>query len=300
MIVEQQKGEMVTGVEELKIKPTRRCNVMEETLQIQKMQEIEKTLQAQRVQEFENMTKLKVTVIADYEAKKEKIRVVDVKGVRNGKPTAINSDMKTSSSWSFKLNNILENVVIGIKDRKNPQTNSDHRKREGRRNEQLDIKNRNEQLDVKNASEEQYVVLNQTNGNETLDMMQAKERDGFEAWQTKSHRAALQIVTWTQNTLGTQTSLNKECNDTAECRTERNRLWQHCRGCETPLTLRNIKRCRRCGGVYCDGCINQRSNRCYMCEGAYQPLRTTYSVEKSGSGTDRVERSALSAQGTGE
>ena len=71
-------------------------------------------LQQQRVQELEAMNKLQATIIADREARKEKVQLVDVKGI--GKPTVFNSDMKAWSSWSFKLGNFLEGAATGIKE----------------------------------------------------------------------------------------------------------------------------------------------------------------------------------------
>eukprot|EP00959_Pyramimonas_sp_CCMP1952_P200411 4191875-Pyramimonas_sp.AAC.1 len=60
------------------------------------------------------MTKLQASVIADREAKREKVQFVDLRGI--GKPSAFNSDVKAWSGWSFKLGNFHEDVATGIKE----------------------------------------------------------------------------------------------------------------------------------------------------------------------------------------
>ena len=65
MATEEQMSELVTQVRQLTAELTRQRDVVA-------------TLQAQRVQELENMTKLQASVIADREAKKERIQFVDI------------------------------------------------------------------------------------------------------------------------------------------------------------------------------------------------------------------------------
>ena len=84
------------------------------TNELTRQRDVVANLQGQRLQELEAVNRLQASVIADREAKKEKVQFVDIKGI--GRPTIFNSDMKAWSSWSFKLGNFLEGVTNGIKD----------------------------------------------------------------------------------------------------------------------------------------------------------------------------------------
>ena len=65
------------------------------TTELTRQRDVVGTLQAQRVQELEAMSKLQASVIADREAKKEKVQFVDIKGI--GKPTVFNSESSLTS-----------------------------------------------------------------------------------------------------------------------------------------------------------------------------------------------------------
>ena len=84
------------------------------TAELTRQRDLMNTVQAQRMQDLEAMTKLQQTIITEREASKKRVQLVDVKGI--GKPSVYNSDMKSWSSWAFKLQNFMEGVVSGIKE----------------------------------------------------------------------------------------------------------------------------------------------------------------------------------------
>jgi hypothetical protein len=146
------------------------------------------------------MTRLQASVIADREAKKEKVQFVDIKGI--GKPTVFNSDMKTWSSWSFKLGNFLEGLTTGIKEALEYCQDQEEVLGDLDRDEIAGCMD--DGTDIKNVSRQLYAVLAQLCEGEALDLVQAtKDNDGFEAWRVVSRRFDPQGAGRRRNILGT-------------------------------------------------------------------------------------------------
>ena len=172
------------------------------TAELTRQRDLVNTVQAQRMQDLEAMTRLQQTIITERESNKKRVQLVDVKGI--GKPSVYNSDMKSWSSWSFKLQNFMEGVVSGIKEALDYVQDQEETLTQDNMDEIQEIfTTANEDADLKMIGRQLYTVLAQLMDGEALDLVQStKDNDGFEAWRVVSRRFDPQGAGRRRNILG--------------------------------------------------------------------------------------------------